>query len=75
MSSTMSGYSPNKSIRLQDARVPKRGTLQTSNSSNLSNSSNTEHGTRNAKLFILPADPALTASSFPPIADDSTHPP
>jgi len=59
MSSTMSGYSPNKSIRLQDARVPKRGTLQTSNSSNpklfklFKPFKLFKHGTRNAERKTL----------------------
>jgi len=85
----MSGYSPNKSIRLQDARVPKRGTRNSSNpklfkpfklfkhgTRNTEHGTrNTEHGTRNAELFILPADRASASSSAPPIADGSIHPP
>jgi len=67
MSSTISGFSTNKSIRLQYSSVP-----------------NAEHGTLNTELFnpkpfkpqtILQEDQVEGASSFPPIADDSIHPP
>ena len=58
MSSTMSGYSPNKSIRLQDARVPKRGTRnaelfkpQTLQTFQTLQTRNTEHGTQNSVFF------------------------
>ena len=72
MSSTMSGYSPNTSIRLQDASILKRGTrnieretFQTSNFSNL----------KLFKLLIPGEDPVSAFSSVPPIVGDSIHPP